>query len=217
MDLAKRNKNNVISRWKKVHDSEREMIVYDSKYISRICGFLAGDGCLVESRSSIRFFPDDESLIGPYVEAMKKVYNKIPSVIKKKNHYEVSITSKVMFEDLVKYCKFSTKKWNLPLEIFKSDEDIIEWIRAFFDAEAHVNMHAKNIKVSSINKDGLIEVKEALIKLGIHSKIYEYSPKNERWSTNYLLIIGRKADLFKYRENIGFNHKSKLSKLYKLA
>lgn len=143
MDFTERNRVNIKARWKKVHESERKNIKFNPKYLSRLCGFLAGDGCLVKTRNSIRFFPDDESLIGPYLEAMKSVYGKEASIKQLKNHFEISITSKVIFEDLMKYCEFSTKKWNVPFSLLKTEENIIEWLKAFFDAEAHVNLHSK--------------------------------------------------------------------------
>ena len=216
MNINERNRNNVISRWEKIHSLERKNINFDSKYLSRLCGFLAGDGCLTGSRKSIRFFPDDESLIEPYIEAMKIIYNKEPKTKIKLNHFELSITSKVIFEDLSRISTFGMKKWGVPFNLFNSESDMIEWLRAFFDAEAHVNVHSKHIKVSSVNEKGLNEVNILLDKLGIHTKIYKYQPKNKKWSTNYLLVIHRKKDLEKYGEIIGFNHKIKLSKLYKL-
>ena len=178
---------------------------------------MAGDGCFSKSRYSIRFFPDDDSLVTPYTEAIEYVYGKKPTVKEKNNHFELSVSSKVVFEHLSEIANFGTKKWKVPFLLFEEESEMIEWVRAFFDAEAHVNLSSKQIKVSSVNKEGLSEVKLLLKGLGIHSEVYRYEPKKDNWSTNYLLIIDRKKDIEKYRDKVGFNHKSKLSKLYKLT
>lgn len=218
MLIEERNRNNIISRWDKIHTIERNNIVHDSKHKSRICGFLAGDGnILMKGRYWLRLFPDDKSLISPLSESFSKVYDKELIIKDHGKFYTLSVHSKVVCEDLNRYCKFGTKEWEIPFDLFESDEDVSEWLKSFFDAEAHVNLDSKCIKVSSINQDGLNEVKKLLEnKFEINSVIYSHVPKNIKHSKTYLLHIFGMNNLLKYSENVGFNHKVKLSKLYKL-
>ncbi len=220
MDFSIRNKQNVESRWRKVHEKERAYI-RDNKektkhFRARICGFLAGDGNLLiagknnKHHNTVRFFPDHHSLIKPYIEATLKVYNKKPKIIKKKNYYCLNIDSKPMVEDILSTTTLGTSTWSIPKSL-KSNNEKIEWLRAFFDAEAYV--HQKYIRVQSVNGEGLKEVKELLGDLNIYSKIYEYMPKQKNHKKVYMLTIIRKKDKLHYKSLIGFNHTTKLKKL----
>lgn len=213
MNISKRNKNNIISRWNKIHSKEISEINHNSKHKARICGFLAGDGNLTDKRYYIRFFPDHKSLIGPYMESIKLVYDKEPKIRAKNNHFELTLCSKVVYQDLQKQCDFGIKNWNLPSKLLDNQENSIEWLRAFFDAEGYVN--AKHIKVSSINKNGLNQVRNLLKILKIHSRIYSYQSKNKNHNETYQLMIYRKNGMRRYKEIVNFNHILKMGKLYK--
>ena len=213
MDIKIRNKINNFSRWNKIHQNEIKNINHNSLHKSRICGFLAGDGNLVDKRYYIRFYPDHKSLIKPYLNSIEIVYNKKPKIIPKKNHYEIILSSKVIYQDLQKQCDFGIKNWNIPKKLLKFKENRIEWLKAFFDAEGHV--HQKHLKLSSINEEGLQQVKNLLKTLGVNSRIYSYQPKNNNHSKTHQLLIYRKKDIQKYKELIGFNHSKKMGKLYK--
>ena len=218
MIIQERNRNNIISRWDKIHRIERGKIIHDSKHKSRICGFLAGDGnILMNGRYWLRLFPDDESLISPLLDSFSKVYDKKLTIKDHGKFYTLSLHSKVVCEDLNNYCKFGTYCWNIPFNLFESDKDVSEWLKSFFDAEAYVNLNSKCIKVSSVNQNGLNEIRSVLKrKFKIDSVIYSYVPKNVNHSKTYLLHIFGVKNLSKYFQKIGFNHKIKLSKLYKL-
>ena len=70
-------------------------------------------------------------------------------------------------------------KWRVPFEFLKTREMKSEWLRGFFDAEAHVNKQNK-IQIQSVNKNGLQDVKDLLKSIGLEpSKIYEYKRKNK--------------------------------------
>lgn len=221
MKFSMRNKLNSISRWNKIQNKERKYIEsHKDQYLhlkSRLFGFLAGDGnILIGNRRtnfhhSVRFFPDHESLIAPYCEAFLKVYNKQPKIQKLKNHYLLNIDSKVVVQDIVKDIDFGLLKWNVPRKILIKDNHKIEWLKAFFDCESYVGK--KHIKVQSVNKLGMEQVKELLLEFDIKSHNYQYSPKNPRWNTNYILIINKKSDRKKYLDCIGFNHSLKQKKL----
>jgi intein/homing endonuclease len=203
-------------RWQEIHENQRKSINHNFKLKSRLCGFIAGDGNISMSRFLLRLFPDHESLINPLVESIVEVYNKKPLIRKNNNFFTISLSSKVICEDLINICNFGTRDWEIPFNLFESKNDEIEWLRSFFDAEAHVNLSRCQIKINSVNESGLKQIKDSLLRFNIHSAIYNYTPKNIRWSKVFILIIYRKNSLKNYRGIIGFNHSIKMSKLYKL-
>lgn len=223
MDLKERNLKNVLSRWKKQHKKELSWIKFHDNtdtFKARICGYLAGDGSVSirkeitgKVHNEIRFFPDHESLIGPYLEAFERTYNKIPRTIKKKNFYEIRINSKIIVYDLLKLCTFGLNSWSTP--IFINQKCKIEWLRSMFDSDAYVGKNG--IRLKTVNKKGLESVKKLLHEFGIETSIiYAYSSENKKWNTSYILDIRKIEPMKKFSQLIGFNHKLKQERLLKL-
>jgi len=223
MNLSERNKANIMSRWEKIHSEERKNINIDYLVLSRLCGFLAGDGSLIigeeknrkAMRYSVRFYPDTLELANLFVDSFEKVYGKVPRVKKLKNYFRVSITSKVAALHLKDIASFGTMNWNIPSFILDSGEHIVEFVRAFYDCEGYVGKN--RIDVQSVNKEGLLSVKNLLNELRIDSKFYTYERKNPNWNTNYILVISRKENIINFARLIGFNHSVKRMKLNKIA
>tara|TARA_Y100000310_G_scaffold241244_1_gene245172 strand:- start:94 stop:771 length:678 start_codon:yes stop_codon:yes gene_type:complete len=223
MDLSERNKKNIISAWKKRHKKDIDYINKTKNWFlplkSRLCGFIAGDGNLLFDNgtcrhNTLRFYPDHPSLVRSYTKALLKAYNKKPRIKKERNHFSIILDSKPVVNDFLKLGNFGKLNWNIPNFVFKSNQTRIEWLRAFFDCEAHV--HKKYIMVKSVNFDGLKQVQGLLDDFKIHSKIYSYEPKNPNHNTNYMLTIYRKDDKKRYLDHVGFNHTIKLKKLRNL-
>jgi len=224
MNPRERNIKNILSRWKKQHESELHWIKShkNTDFLkARLCGYLAGDGnvSIRKEKSSnkihheIRFFPDHSSLIKPYLIAFKKVYNKTPNVVKKNNHYVIRINSKIVTHDLLSICSFGLKSWTIPK--FNNKKCKIEWLRAMFDSDSYVGK--RYIRLKTVNKRGLGLVKKLLDEFSIETgKIYQYKPKNERWTINYILDIRKMKSLMRFSKIIGFNHKLKEEKLLNL-
>lgn len=208
------------SRWNKVHIKEEQYIKnhHNIHLKARIFGYIAGDGNISirvsqggKEHHDIRFFPDHESLIKVFCEAFKKVYNREPIIKTDKKFYRLRVYSKPIVLDMLKYAKFGLHKWTVP-SFLKDKKSKIEWIRAFFDAEAYVG--PTHIKVHSVNQTGLSQIKNMLWEdFEIKSKIYSYIPKNINHSTQYLLLIMSKEMRKKYLKEIGFFHKLKKDKL----
>ena len=72
--------------------------------------------------------------------------------------------------------------------------------KAFFSAEAYVN--PKWIRVQSVNKKSLKEVSALLDLLNIENKIYEYNPKQIKYSSVGIISIHKKEARKKYLETI---------------
>ena len=207
------------SRWTKVQEEEKRIIESNKRnlhYKSRLFGFLAGDGNVFIGKTksnchhTIRFFPDHDSLIGPFCESLYKVYGKIPSIKKLHNMYWIVLDSKIVVQDIIKSASFGVKNWRMPYELFADRLCEAEWLRAFFDCEAYVS--DSSIRIQTVNEAGTFQIKESLRKFGIESKQYLYHPKNKNWSNCHILVINNKNKT-KYLSEIGFNHSVKLNKL----
>lgn len=195
-----------------------ENIRYNDILMARICGFLAGDGSVKVRKESngkihhsVEFYPDDESLIEPFVEAVEKVYNKKLTIETHRKHFRLRLYSKVVVEDLLKIANFGIYGWEIPEKILKKQEAQMEWLRAYFDSEAYVGKYY--IKVQSVNRRGLKSVKKLLKTFEIYPKIYSYQPKKFGWNKVYILVINKKMDRINFLKRIGFNHKKKTDRL----
>ncbi|MDD5171532.1 MAG: LAGLIDADG family homing endonuclease [Candidatus ainarchaeum sp.] len=221
MDLSELNRAKVKIRWKRIHDTEKKHIAKYARLTrdlkARVHGYLCGDGSVSQRPErnngkmhyEIRFYPDHQSLIPPFVDAFYSVYGQKPHIKKLKNHYRVAITSTIAAKDLFKDGPFSSTEWRVPRWVMRSRLYSKEWIMAFFDAEAYIGR--RRICVQCVNRNGLGQVREMLRKFGIESKEYVYKRKNPNWNINYHLVIttGRLAFL----KRIGLNHKEKLRRL----
>jgi len=220
-DISTRNRLRINNYWQTIQSKEKNYLIkYSDKYKylkARIFGYLAGDGNVYVGNTeknknfTVRFFPDHKSLIEPYVEAFISVYNKNPKVKKLNNYYSLRVDSKIIVEDILKTSQFGVNKWEVPKFVLNDDDCKVEWLRAFFDAEAYFD--GKRIKLQTINEKGMNQVESLLLSLGIHVSRYEYLPKNIKWKKNYILIISRISEIKKFDKLIGFNHKVKDNKL----
>ena len=225
MSIRERNLQNILSRWKRQHENEFQWIISHREtdlFKARICGYLAGDGTVSIRKErntntihhEIRFFPDHESLIEPYISAFRKAYNKEPKVKKRNNFYEIRINSKIVARDLLSICSFGTQNWTIPN--FTNLKCKIEWLRALFDSDAYVGKDY--IRIKMINKNGIESIKKLLNEFDIEtSKIYSYKPPNKKWSINYILDIRKRGLIKRFSKNIGFNHVLKREKLLNLV
>jgi intein/homing endonuclease len=223
MDLSEINTKKIQARWAKSHLSEQSYIdnlPNNTKYLkARIHGFLCGDGsvswrkekCQNKIHCEIRFYPDDISMVSAYLSAFKIIYNKKPTVTQRKNHFCVYLNSMTVVKDLRIDGSFGSTEWSIPDWVFYDSKNLREWLRAFYDSEAYINK--KEIRIQSVNRDGIIQIRDALEKFGISSKFYSYQRKEKTWNTNYHLVISRKKSRCAFLKNIGFNHSIKATKL----
>ena len=100
-----------------------------------------------------------------YINQIKIVYAKCPTIRKSNNFYSVRITSKIIVKDLLKEANFGIKKWTLPQKLISLKGGREAWLRAFFSAEAYVN--SKSIKIQTVNKKGMRQITETLNNFGI--------------------------------------------------
>lgn len=219
--LSELNRKKVLVRWSRVHTIQEDYIKKNNINFlkARILGYIAGDGNIsvrtVNGKTqhhAVRFFPDHSSLIKVLSDAFVRVYNKKPIIKKEHNFYILKVYSKPIVLDILKYAKFGIHIWCLPNILLIDKKSKQEWLRAFFDAEAYVGKD--HIKLHSVNKNGLIEIKNMLLKdFNIETKMYQYVPKNPNYSIQHILMITSKTMRTRYLDEIGFNHKVKIDKL----
>jgi len=172
-----------------------------------LLGVIAGDGHI--NSNFIRFeIKKDLDFIQEFANCFFVVYgNKYKhKPYKPKKSFVLYVASEIICEDLLRYGKFMTEDWFVPKEIFNTNnkEIISSYLRGLFDSEAYADRY--NIIFSSNSKEGIYGVKSLLQVLNIPSKI-------KKQNNNYRLRIGRRENLLKYKEKIGFIIKRKLEKL----
>ncbi len=223
MDLSEINRKKILIRWGRIHAAEQEYITIhamkNEPLKARLHGYLCGDGsvsCRKERKNGkmhheIRFYPDHVSMAASYIDAFHLVYGKRLKLKELTNHYLVNVNSQVIVHDLLRDGSFSSMGWRVPIWVARNQENSKEWLRAFFDAEAYVS--DKEIRVQSVNKIGLRQVKSMLEAFGITCREYTYKRKNKRWNINYHLAIRGQENRYYFLKKVGFNHIKKLNKL----
>lgn len=193
------------------------------RLLSRLCGFIMGDGYLSIRREKgkkwfhheISFYPDNIEVAELFRDTFKDIYKKEPSIKTLNNYFRVRVVSPVACKHLSSFSKFSTLDWRIPDFVLKDNESKIEFLRAIFDCEGYVGK--RNIQFQSVNREGIYQIKYLLMELGIISSIYSYKRTNPRWNINYILVISRRENIKKYAQTIGFNHPLKIIKLVDIA
>lgn len=220
-NISIRNRKVAVTRWAKRFALQDKISKENSlKYPllkARLLGYFAGDGsvCIHKDKNggvhhTVRFYPDDKSMLDSFLFAFIKIYEKKPYVDLRKNHYCSTVTSKPIALDLLQYGSLKTLEWTIP-SFCDSKEKKKEWLRAFFDCEAHVNKKA--IAIQSVNEKGIEQIRQCLEEFDIFSRTYKYERKQKNWNTNHLLFIFRKEHKRRFLKEIGFTHSKKLEKL----
>jgi len=127
--------------------------------------------------------------------------------------YSVRLTSKTVVLDMIKYGDLDTKKWRVPCKCYNNLTFALYWLKAFFSCEAYVT--EKVIRIQTVNKEGMQDIKKLLDCFDISSNVYSYVPKNPNHSEVFIIVIQKKSSRFKFREKIGFWHSKKSEMLDK--
>ena len=118
------------------------------------------------------------------------------------------VQSKKIYLEMLKYGSFYSDKWQLP---DLSLDALSKWLRAYFDCdgwaycEKHQNRH---IGLESINKNGILQIKDALQRFGVDSIV-----KNRVNKGIWKLYIYRRKSLQNFEKHIGFLHPEKAGRL----
>ena len=119
------------------------------------------------------------------------------------------IQNKGIFLLLTKDFSYYSNKWVIP-EL--SLEELKCWLKSYFDCDGWVAVQkakSRVIGLESINKVGLEQIRNSLLKFGINASDVKKRKNRNIWSIH---ICG-KDDLLKFKENIGFLHPRKNDRL----
>ena len=147
--------------------------------LARIHAHLCGDGNLCYyktsekdriNRASISYFNTNIDLINSFRTDMNNFFGVkmtyIPKLIK------VSVQSIRIADTLSKLGKYGTRDWRIPELIKNANKEIkLEWITAFCYDEGYTPKNRKVIRIKSMNKNGLEDIKELLRLINIDSWI----------------------------------------------
>ncbi|MEK6932932.1 MAG: LAGLIDADG family homing endonuclease [Nanoarchaeota archaeon] len=199
----------------------------DGKLLSipktRIIAKLMADGCVSKTRNNyvIKYEVKDKESLEIFKQDMFIVYGLNmhrgfkPSGKTGEPIPFVKLLSKNVYYDLLRYGNYYSYNWRLPKQIKNANKKIkIEFLKAFYDDEGSVINYNTNIEVRlySINKKGLLDLKSLIEKFGINSRLVKgYGLKRNV----YAIVINKKNDIKLFSKIIGFNLERKQEKLTK--
>jgi hypothetical protein len=129
------------------------------------------------------------------------------TVVGGKGYYLVRISNKPVCLDLLSLGKYGKLEWTVPQGL--SSMLLKEWIKCFFDCEAHINKSRNHIQVKSVNGKGLNQIKEILCEQDILGRVYGPYANGPGHNPYFMLSIYLLSEVIKYRDTIGFYHSKK--------
>ena len=130
-----------------------------------------------------------------------------------KKNWRVWFRSILAYSDLKRYGRYYSHNWDIPFQITGSCKEVKkQFIRTFFGDEGSVIVKQKELRVYSINLEGLKQMQKLLEEFSIYSIIRpRYGMKR-----NVYGIIIRGHNIARFVEEIGFSCKKKRDKLSKI-
>jgi hypothetical protein len=197
----------------------------------RIVAHICGDGCLysytckrtpsdikthfrknqLRKVYSIKYCNTEKTLLNNFEKDVKSVYG-LKTFFYRNEH---QLRAKWVYERLKSFGAGKSKEWFIADEIMTAKKTILkEWLKAFFDDEAYVDIRNFRICLNSVNLNGLEQIQELLRKFNINdTKIlgpYHY----KQFYSYRLRLLGK--DVERFRVYIGFNHPKKIEELEEL-
>lgn len=190
-----------------------------------LCGLIMGDGSIYFARKTrnyrIIFSSTKKEFIELASEAIRKIGLRTCSTesmrtrrfpngeVRTDKEYRVQANTKILYQALISYKGNKNKSWGIP-KFLSTREGLVGFLKGIYDAEgsATTNIFRKQlwICITSKFKEGLLEVKEILHKMGIDATLVE--GKNCCW-----LYTLRKKSQRRFAELVGFNLSWKKDKL----
>jgi len=211
--------------------SERMLGVPISEAEARIVAHVCGDGCIfsyltkrylgplspprrnmTKMEYGISYCNGEQLLLNSFVEDVKNVYAR--KAYKTKRN-EVGVKAKWLYRRLKGFGAGKSADWFISDEILNAKKSIIrEWLKAFFDDEAFVELSKFRISVNSVNSKGLKQIQGLLKKMGIERTTIN-GPYHYKQFRSYRLSV-LKDDVERFQVYIGFNHPKKVLELEEL-
>lgn len=185
-----------------------------NKDLASLHAYLSGDGYVVKNPKSqkhkyyrIALRNTNKVLLKDFQNKFFRFFGIKPKICKDGRCRK---ESKAIYEYLTKEYSYYSYEWKMPF--FKNKQLLSSWIRSFYDCEGWVeNEERKNrsIKIESVNKPGLIQLKKSLLKFNIKTSTI----KTKKHGDIFRLEIFAKDNLRKFKKYIGFTHPEKSRKL----
>ncbi len=194
-----------------------------SEQEARIHAHICGDGHLyVEEgergkRYIVEYTNTHTELINEFICDAVSEYKASPTIIRHKGAFIARFKSKYAFNRLKQLGAGKSKEWRAPIQIFYAEDYkttaslIRNWLRAFFDDEAYIDVSTRRISVTSVNYCGLLDVKNMLTYLNIDCKVYTIMK-----GYAYRLVVSGKTNISKFVNNIILLHPLKISRLKRI-
>ncbi len=167
---------------------------------------------IFKNKYYVRYVNTEKTLANQFIRDVKKELNRVVIKLRK---YEYEVSGKWVYDLVVHLGAGKSREWFISKEIFDAKKNIkIEWLKAFFDDEAHVSTNSKKIILSIINKKGIKQIKRMLSQIGVTSQLrgpYSYTFRSKKGQKYYLIIP--KKEIIKYSTIIGFYHPNKAKAL----
>ncbi len=152
---------------------------------ARIHAHICGDGHIYTeegqrgTRYVIEYTNSCKELIEEYINDVKKEYGAAVEVLRHKNTYIARFRSKTAYLRLKALGAGRSREWRAPITIFlykdqnKTIDLICAWIRAYIDDEGHIDLKTRRITITSVNENGLKDIRSLLEVLGVPCKMYK--------------------------------------------
>lgn len=185
-----------------------------TKAKARLIAHLIGDGAHYQTKHDyvLKYEVRDEESLNQFNDDIIEVYGLIPSWewntsgITGKPIKFVRLRSKLAFEDLLRYSTYFSPDWKLKPVLLNAPQEIkLEFLKALFDDEGSVT-DKYSVLLYSINKSGLLQVKDMLKEFEIRSEL-----KSGFGCKRNVFALSLKHKPFK--DKIGFGLKRKQDKL----
>jgi len=181
--------------------------------LAAIHAYLCADGYAIKNPKTqkhkyyrIGFRNINLILLRDFQKRFKKYFKIKPRLVRGQR---CEIGSREIYENLTeKFGSFYSREWRMP----KLNKEFSRaWLRTFFDCEGWVTCKThqnRHIGADCVNEKGILQIKQALIRLGISPWI-----KKRLDREIFSLKIYGKENLVKFSKDIGFLHPLKKEKL----
>ena len=185
-----------------------------SEDLAAIHGYLCSDGMVKQfgKHYQIKFTNITPELLKDFDLRFSREFSVKPKHYKERNVGRLVVYNKNLLLELQKFGPYDSRTWKVPNNFLTKATAAI-WLRAFFDAEAWVELQkakSRSIRVDCINKKGLLQISRLLKSFGIISQL-----KTRKVNYIWRLNICGKENLQKFKDKIGFLHSAKMELLSK--